>query len=57
VGLSHDPTTVDVATLRASVQRLLTEEAFATGAGQVRAEMAAQPSPAAVVERVVAALA
>jgi UDP:flavonoid glycosyltransferase YjiC (YdhE family) len=57
VGVSHDPKTVDAATLRASVGRLLTEEAFATAAGEVRAEMAAQPSPAAVVERVAAALA
>jgi hypothetical protein len=38
------------------VTRLLTEEAFATAAGQVRAEMATQPSPAAVLERVAAAL-
>jgi UDP:flavonoid glycosyltransferase YjiC (YdhE family) len=51
VGLSHDPATLDVATLRASLWRLLTEEAFATAAAQVRAEMATQPSPAAVVER------
>jgi UDP:flavonoid glycosyltransferase YjiC (YdhE family) len=51
VGLSHDPATVGVATLRASVGRLLTEEAFATATGEVRAEMATQPSPAAVVER------
>jgi UDP:flavonoid glycosyltransferase YjiC (YdhE family) len=56
VGLAHDPKTVDVATLRASIGRLLTEEAFATAAGEVRAEMAAQPSPAAVVDRVTAAL-
>ncbi len=56
VGLSHDPTTVDVATIRTSVGRLLTEEAFATAAGEVRAEMATQPSPAAVVERVVRAI-
>jgi UDP:flavonoid glycosyltransferase YjiC (YdhE family) len=51
VGLSHDPATLDVGTLRASLWRLLTEEAFATAAGEVRAEMATQPSPAAVVER------
>lgn len=56
VGLSHDPATLDVAIVRAAVGRLLTEEAFATAAGEVRAEMATQPSPAAVVERVVAAL-
>lgn len=56
VGLSHDPATLDVATVRAAVGRLLTEEAFAMAADEVRAEMATQPSPAAVVERVVAAL-
>jgi UDP:flavonoid glycosyltransferase YjiC (YdhE family) len=56
VGLSHEPTTLDVGTVRAAVTRLLTEEAFATAAGQVRAEMATQPSPAAVLERVAAAL-
>ncbi|MDT7745269.1 MAG: hypothetical protein QOE59_4347 [Actinomycetota bacterium] len=56
VGLSHDPQTVDVATIRASVGRLLTEDMFATAAGEVRAEMATQPSPAAVVERVVRAI-
>jgi UDP:flavonoid glycosyltransferase YjiC (YdhE family) len=56
VGLSHDPATLDVGTVRAAVRRLLDEEAFATAAGEVRAEMATQPSPATVLERVVAAL-
>ena len=51
VGLSHDPATLDVGTVRTAVRRLLTEETFATAAAQVRAEMATQPSPAAVVER------
>ncbi|MCD2194730.1 DUF1205 domain-containing protein [Actinomycetospora endophytica] len=51
VGLSDDPTTVDAATVRGHVERLLTEESFRTAAAEVRAEMAAQPSPAAVVER------
>ena len=57
VGLSHDPAGLDVATVRAAVDRLLTEDTFTTAAGEVRAEMATQPSPAAVVERVSAALA
>jgi UDP:flavonoid glycosyltransferase YjiC (YdhE family) len=56
VGLSHDPATLDAATLRASLGRLLTEETFRTAAGEVRAEMATQPSPAAVVEQVTAAM-
>ena len=51
VGLSHDPTTVDAATVRASVQRLLGEPAFAIAAGEVSAEMATQPSPSTVIER------
>lgn len=53
VGLSHDPATVDVATVTAMVRRLLTEGAFRAAAAQVRAEMATQPSPSAVLERVV----
>ncbi|MDT8913278.1 nucleotide disphospho-sugar-binding domain-containing protein [Amycolatopsis sp. PS_44_ISF1] len=56
VGLSHDPATVDVGTVRALVGRLLEEESFRTAAAQVRDEMAAQPSPSSVVERVIAAL-
>ncbi len=40
VGLSHDPATVDAATVRASVERLLGEPAFAIAAGEVSAEMA-----------------
>lgn len=56
VGLMHDPATVDVDGVRAMVGRLLAEDAFRTAAGQVRAEMATQPSPGAVLERVVGAL-
>jgi UDP:flavonoid glycosyltransferase YjiC (YdhE family) len=53
VGLSHDPATVDVATVRAMVERLLTEDEFRVAAGQVRAEMATQPSPSAILDRAV----
>jgi UDP:flavonoid glycosyltransferase YjiC (YdhE family) len=56
VGLSDDPATVDTATVRALVGRLLTEDAFRTAAAQVRDEMAGQPSPAAVMDRVAGAL-
>ncbi|WP_181012457.1 MULTISPECIES: nucleotide disphospho-sugar-binding domain-containing protein [unclassified Streptomyces] len=57
VGLSLAPGTADVPSLRALAERLLDEEAFARTAAAVRDEMAAQPSPAAIVERVVADLA
>jgi UDP:flavonoid glycosyltransferase YjiC (YdhE family) len=53
VGLSHDPATVDVETVRSMVRRLLTEDAFRTAAAQVRAEMAAQPSPSAIIDQMV----
>lgn len=53
VGLSHDPATVDVATVRAMVRRLLTEDAFRAAAQDVRAEMATQPSPSEVLARAV----
>ena len=56
VGLAHDPKTVDVPTVRAMVERLLTEDAFRSAATQVRAEMATQPSPGAVIERLVSAV-
>jgi UDP:flavonoid glycosyltransferase YjiC (YdhE family) len=56
VGLSHDPTTVNAATVRASVERLLGEPAFAIAAGEVSAEMATQPSPSAVIERLIGTL-
>jgi hypothetical protein len=38
------------------VGRLMEEDAFRAAAAQVRDEMATQPSPSAVLERVVAAL-
>jgi UDP:flavonoid glycosyltransferase YjiC (YdhE family) len=53
VGLQHDPATVDVATVRAMVERLFTEDGFRTAALEVRAEMAAQPSPSDVLARAV----
>ncbi|SDT38683.1 nucleotide disphospho-sugar-binding domain-containing protein [Microlunatus soli] len=56
VGLSHDPATVDVDTVRELVDRLLSERSFADAAAEVSAEMAAQPSPAIVLARAVAAL-
>lgn len=56
VGLTHDPATVDVATVRSMVGRLLTEDEFRAAAEQVRAEMATQPSPSAVLERTISAL-
>jgi UDP:flavonoid glycosyltransferase YjiC (YdhE family) len=56
VGLSHDPATVDVATVRAMVRRLLTEDTFRTAAEQARAEMATQPSPSSVLERAIGTL-
>jgi UDP:flavonoid glycosyltransferase YjiC (YdhE family) len=55
VGLSHDPAALDSPTAAALVSRLLTERAFATAAADVRAEIATQPSPAAVLERAVQA--
>jgi UDP:flavonoid glycosyltransferase YjiC (YdhE family) len=56
VGLSHDPTTVDAATVRTSVERLLSEPAFAAAAREVSAEMARQPSPSVVIERLTGTL-
>lgn len=55
VGLSHDPTTVDVPTMRATADQLLNDPVFALAAQEVSAEMATQPSPTSVVERVVKA--
>lgn len=57
VGVSHDPAAIDVPTVRALAERLLTEPAFADAAAEVAAEMATQPSPSTVIERVVAELA
>ena len=52
VGLAHDPTTLDVATARTLIKRLLDEPAFGAAAAEVAAEMASQPSPAAIIARV-----
>jgi UDP:flavonoid glycosyltransferase YjiC (YdhE family) len=54
VGLSVDPTTADASTVRASLNRLLGEPAAFAAAREVRAEMATQPSPAAVIQRLAA---
>ncbi|WP_169776522.1 glycosyltransferase [Amycolatopsis jejuensis] len=56
VGLSHDPATLDVTTVRTSVRRLIEEPGFRAAAAEVREEMAAQPSPAEVLARAVGAL-
>jgi UDP:flavonoid glycosyltransferase YjiC (YdhE family) len=53
VGLMLDPAEADGPRLRALVQQLLTEPAFAGAAAEVSAEMAAQPSPAQVLDRAV----
>lgn len=57
VGLSHDPAELDAATVRDLVRRLLDEPQFVRAAREVGAEMADQPSPAAVIERIERALA
>lgn len=54
VGLTQDPATAEVEPVRALVGRLLTEDGFRAAAAEVAAEMATQPSPSAVLERVVA---
>jgi UDP:flavonoid glycosyltransferase YjiC (YdhE family) len=56
VGLTHDPATVDAATVRTMVGRLLTEDEFRRAAEEVRAEMATQPSPGSVLERAISAV-
>ncbi|MGV9299279.1 glycosyltransferase [Amycolatopsis sp. NPDC003676] len=56
VGLSHDPSTVDVETLGKLVRQLLEEDSFAAAAAEVRKEIAGQPSPSDVIARAVAAL-
>lgn len=56
VGLSHDPATVDVDTVRGLLGRLLSEPSFRDAADEVRAEMAGQPSPATVLQRALSAL-
>jgi UDP:flavonoid glycosyltransferase YjiC (YdhE family) len=57
VGLAHDPTTLDIEAARDLVRRVLDEPGFAAAAQEVAAEMATQPSPAAVVARLETALA
>lgn len=57
VGLSIDPAQADIPTVRTTVERLLSENAFAEAASEVRAEIAVQPSPAAVFDRIAADLA
>lgn len=51
VGLSHDPTTIDVMTIQGLFHRLLTEPRFAETARQVRAEIASQPTPGVIIDR------
>lgn len=51
IGVKHDPDTVDTITLRASIAQLLQDHDFTAAAGDVAAEMAAQPSPATVIDR------
>ena len=55
VGLSLDPPPgngiAGIAAVRASVERLLGEPAFAAAAREVSAEMATQPSPSTVIDR------
>lgn len=52
VGLSCDPATADAETVESAVRRLLDEPSFHTAAAEVRAEMATQPSPSTIVDRV-----
>jgi UDP:flavonoid glycosyltransferase YjiC (YdhE family) len=52
VGLSHDPATIDIATARKLLDTLLTDPSFATAAREVAAEMATQPSPASIIDRI-----
>jgi UDP:flavonoid glycosyltransferase YjiC (YdhE family) len=54
-GLAVSPAELDETALRDAVRRLLTEPSFAAAAAAVGAEMAAQPSPGAVIDRFVAA--
>lgn len=52
VGLAQELAEIDVPTVRELAARLLTNPEFTLAANQVRAEMAEQPSPAAILERV-----
>lgn len=56
VGLSADPSVLDPATVRELTMRLLDDPSFTREAEAVRAEMATQPSPATIIERVVHSL-
>jgi UDP:flavonoid glycosyltransferase YjiC (YdhE family) len=56
VGLTHDPATLDVTTAQTMLGRLLAEDGFRIAAEQVRAEIATQPSPNAVLERTLESL-
>jgi UDP:flavonoid glycosyltransferase YjiC (YdhE family) len=56
VGLSHDPATVDVTTVRELLGRLLTDPSFGRAATEVSSEMATQPSPSQVITQAVSAL-
>lgn len=53
LGLSIDPAEADSPTIRALSERLLSEESFGREAAAVRAEITTQPSPAAVMERII----
>ncbi|MEV0083410.1 nucleotide disphospho-sugar-binding domain-containing protein [Saccharopolyspora sp. NPDC050642] len=57
VGLAADPSTLDADAIRELAERLLAEESFRQEAAEVRAEMAAQPSPAAIIDRIAAEIA
>jgi UDP:flavonoid glycosyltransferase YjiC (YdhE family) len=52
VGLSHDPATATPEVVRGLVERLLEEPSFAAAAREVSAEMAGQPGPASIIDRV-----
>ncbi|MEU9164273.1 nucleotide disphospho-sugar-binding domain-containing protein [Streptomyces sp. NPDC048424] len=54
VGLALAPATADPGQIAAAAVRLLTEDSFRHAAGQVRREMAGQPSPAELIERITA---
>jgi UDP:flavonoid glycosyltransferase YjiC (YdhE family) len=56
VGLSQEPAEATVPVVRELVHRLLTEPGFAAAAAEVSAEMATQPGPAVIVDRVTDAL-
>ncbi|HEU5485399.1 MAG TPA: nucleotide disphospho-sugar-binding domain-containing protein, partial [Microlunatus sp.] len=51
VGLSQDPSTLTGELVRDLVLRLLTDPSFGAAALEVQAEIAAQPSPATIIDR------